>query len=197
MFHKSLRLPLVGALCFVLCTLPAIAHAQDTAKPAIDDSRSNAATRLFIDACVTNIGDEHKVKSWASDHHLRPLQAGFTNTILQGKSGNAWSASNALGDFIVVSEAPAQCSVWARKANSRLSVEHFKKLVDNVKRPGLLVSLNSDEAFDADHSTFHVLTYTIAKDDASPGLMMEAITSESASASAQVRLKLAQVNVVR
>jgi hypothetical protein len=42
-----------------------------------------------------------------------------------------------------------------------------------------------------------VLTYTIAKDDASPGLMMEAITSESASASAQVRLKLAQVNVVR
>ncbi|KMZ12058.1 hypothetical protein BHUM_06348c [Candidatus Burkholderia humilis] len=126
---------------------------------------------------------------------IRPLQAGFTHTILQGKAGNAWSASNALGDFIVVPEAPAQCSVWARKANSRLSVQHFKKLVNDVKRPGLLVSLNSDEAFDADHSTFHVLTYTIAKDDASPGLMMEAITSESASASAQVRLKLAQMNV--
>jgi hypothetical protein len=197
MFQKCFRRRLSRAAPLLLCAFAAQTHAQDTARPALDDSRSNAATRLFIDACVTNVGDEHKVRTWANDHHLRPMQAGFTHTVLQGKAGNAWSASNALGDFIVVSEAPAQCSVWARKANSRLSVEHFKKLVDNVKRPGLMVSLNSDEAFDADHSTFHVLTYTIAKDPASPGLLMEAITSDSASASAQVRLKLAQVNAER
>ncbi|WP_444859528.1 NMCC_0638 family (lipo)protein [Cupriavidus pinatubonensis] len=151
---------LTVALVSVL-TAATTSFAQSTA-----EKQSNAATRLFVDACITNGGDEAKTKTWVRDHHLRPFDPAYLPKLLHGKAGEVWSASNQIGDFLVVIETPGQCSVWARR-----------------------------RSVSSANSTYHVVAYTIVKDGADHGMLQEAVTSDSANAEVQVKLKLAWVKI--
>lgn len=180
---------LTVALVSVL-TAATTSFAQSTA-----EKQSNAATRLFVDACITNGGDETKTKTWVRDHHLRPFDPAYLPKVLHGKAGEVWSASNQIGDFLVVIETPGQCSVWARRADANLSMQHFQRIIRGVERPGLTVRLETDRSVSSANSTYHVVAYTIVKDGADHGMLQEAVTSDSANAEVQVKLKLAWVKI--
>jgi len=175
---------LTAALASVL-TAPTTSFAQSTA-----EKQSNAATRLFADACIANGGDETRTKNWVRDHHLRPLDPAYLPKVLHGKTGEVWSASDQVGDFLVVIETPGQCSVWARRANANLSMQHFQRIIRGAERPGLTVRLETDRSVSSGNSTYHYVAYILVKDGADHGMRQEAITSDSTNAEVQVRLKL-------
>ena len=179
------------ALALTLLAVSPISKAEITS----DDARSNAATRLFLDVCATSLGDERKAKEWVTEHQLRPLAPAFAEKVLQGKPGEVWSASNSIGDFLIVTQSPQQCSVWARKANARLSDEQFQKYVHGVERPGLRVSLQSDREVEGKDGRYRLVAYTIARENAGSRILLEAITSDSPTAQVQVKLKIAQVKL--
>lgn len=165
------------------------------AEVASDDARSNAAMRLFLNVCAVNLGDEQMAKEWVTEHQLHPFAPAFAEEVLQGKPGEVWSASNPIGDFLIVIQSPRQCSVWARKANARLSGEQFQKYVTGVERPGLSVKLQSDRKVEGKDGRYRLIAYTIARENAGSGVLLEAITSDSPTAQVQVRLKIAQVKL--
>ncbi|GJH08362.1 hypothetical protein CBA19CS11_06010 [Caballeronia novacaledonica] len=181
------------ALALALIATFAASNAQSS--PTQDDPRSNAATRLFLEVCANNIGDERKVRAWVADRGLQALAPALAEKVLQGKAGEVWSASNGIGDFLIVAQSPQQCSVWARKANTRISFEQFQKYVHDVERPGLTVSLHSDREVEAKDGRYRVVAYTIARENAGSAFLLEAITLDAPTAQVQVRLKFAQVKL--
>lgn len=165
-----------------------LSFAQGVSSIPQPDQQANAATRLFMDACAANLGDEPKLKAWIRENKLRPTDPSFSQKVLQGQSGEVWSATNQVGDFLVIVGSPYRCAVWARRANARLAVENFQKLVKGVERPGLSVSLEKDQEFQGQGGKYRQVAYMLKKQGSAAGWAMLATTSESAAAEVQVRL---------
>lgn len=179
------------SLFVILFLFSSISNAQSITQP---DQQANVATRLFMDACTANMGDEPKLKAWILQNKLRPTDTAFSQKVLQGQPGEVWSATNQVGDFLVVVGSPFRCSIWARRANARLAVENFQKLVKGIERPGLSVNLEKDQEFQGRGGKYRQIAYKLKKQGSVAGLVMLATTSESATAEVQVRLTIAVAN---
>jgi hypothetical protein len=181
---------------FVLATAvlsSSLSFAQGVSNIPQADQQANAAARLFMDACTANLGDEPKLKAWIRQNKLRPTDPGFSQKVLQGQPGEVWSATSQVGDFLVVMGSPYRCAVWARRANARLAVEHFQKLVKGVERPGLSVNLEKDQEFQGQGGKYRQVTYMLRKQGSIAGWVMLATASESAAAEVQVRFTVSAV----
>jgi len=169
----------------VLCST--LSFAQDISTIPQADQQANAAARLFMDACVASLGDEPKLKAWIQQNKLSPTDPAFSQRVLQGKPGEVWSATSKVGDFLLVIGSPYRCAVWARRANARLGLEHFEKLVKGIERPGLSVNLEKDQEFQGQGGKYRQVAYILRKQGSMTGWAMLATTSESATAEVQVR----------
>ena len=169
----------------VLCST--LSFAQDGSTIPQADQQANAAARLFMDACVASLGDEPRLKAWIQQNKLSPTDAAFSQRVLQGKPGEVWSATSKVGDFLLVIGFPYRCAVWARRANARLGLEHFEKLVKGMERPGLSVNLEKDQEFQGQGGKYRQVAYILRKQGSMTGWAMLATTSESATAEVQVR----------
>ncbi|CAB3743373.1 NMCC_0638 family (lipo)protein [Paraburkholderia rhynchosiae] len=171
------------SLMFSLC-----AAAQNL--PAGPVAQSNAATRLFADLCIPAAGNSAKLNELAKQYNLRTVDALFSQKILKNRPGMVWSASNSLGDFLVISQANNSCSVWARRADAATSIQQFKRIITGVERPGLQVNVVDDRDVNGQGGTYHYVAYFLSKTGQTKGMYASIGVSTSSSAEAQVRLRL-------
>ena len=169
----------------VICS--SLSFAQGVSNLPQADQQANAVARLFMDGCTANLGDEPKLNEWIRQNKLRPTDSGFAQKVLQGQPGEVWSATSQIGDFLVVVGSPYRCAVWARRANARLAVEHFQRLVKGVERPGLSVTLEKDQEIQGQGGKYRQVVYMLRKQGSAAGWAMLATASESAAAEVQVR----------
>lgn len=188
---------LFHAMTLVLLSMSSVSGAQSGVNAASSEAQSDLATRLFWEVCFGSAGDENGARNWVRSHNLRLVDPASAAKVLNGKPGEVWLATSSVGDFVVILNSPRECSVWARHANSDLSMQQFQKLVHGVARPGLTVKKNVDAQLSGRAANYRMVGYTIATDGADGGIFAEAITSDSRAASVQVRLKVAPVKVTQ
>jgi hypothetical protein len=181
---------LILAISLSCCSF---ASANDLSNTSQADQQANAAARLFMDACVASLGDEARLKAWVRGNGLISTSPGFSKKILRGQSGEVWSAKNEIGDFLVIIGLPYQCAAWARRANARLAIEHFQRLVKGVERPGLSVKLEKDQELQGQGGIYRQVVYVLRKQGSVTGWAILATASESAAAEVQVRFTVSPV----
>ncbi len=162
------------------------------AKGADSSDQANYVTKLFMDTCVPNLGDNKAVSEWSQKNKLVRADAEFSKAALKGETGEVWGASNSIGQFLIVLTGKWHCSTWARTANVQLVNENFITLVKGVERPGLTVLPHVDKEFDGAGGKYRQLGYLLKKDGAH-GWLMLATTSNSKQAEVQVRLTISPV----
>ncbi|MPW23481.1 hypothetical protein GCT13_43800 [Paraburkholderia sp. CNPSo 3157] len=170
-------------LMFSIC-----AAAQNRAAGPV--AQSNAATQLFADLCIPAAGNSAKLNELAERYKLRTVDASFSQKILKGGPGTVWSASNSLGEFLVISQANNSCSVWARRADAETSIQQFKRIITGAERPGLQLKVVDDRDINGQGGTYHYLAYFLSKTGQTKGMYASIGTSTSSAAEVQVRLRL-------
>jgi hypothetical protein len=88
MFHHRIILTAI-----LIIAAPAFAVA--------DKPNANFALRLFIDACVPNMGQPDKTRAWAAERHLQEVSAPAALEVFvgAGTKGSAWAVPSSLGSF--------------------------------------------------------------------------------------------------
>jgi hypothetical protein len=183
LFHQTALL----ALLFALAPLSAVA----------DDPRANAVLRLFIDACVPNMGQPDKIRGWAQDQHLQEISAPAALGLFvgAGTKGAAWSVPSPLGSFALsirgITEA---CAVWARAADPDDVAAGFKKLMEGVSRPDLDVGIDSDTTATTPSGQVHSTVYHVWPSSGTSGYAFTLLTAERPGGAFQASIQVASAS---
>jgi hypothetical protein len=171
-----------------------IAFASRTA--LADDAPATFMTRLFVDACLANVGKPEKVRAWALKKKLTEISTPSALGVFvgPGNGGAAWAIPTSFGSFALsIRGSSHACAVWARTADPREVEANFKKILDGVARPGLVVKIVKDENVQGPIGQIRTLIYSVssAGDDEHGGLYTLQ-TSEKAGGAYQATLQAAK-----
>jgi len=176
----------------MLMAVALMAATNAFADPAADQvSRSNAATNLFMEFCIKSNGDYNQLRGIAAQYHLLLVSPEFAPRFLAGKTGRVWSATNSLGEFVIIGAEDNSCQIWARRADAETSIQHFNRIISGVARPGLVVRRYKDDPLETKDGTYRMIVYMMRREDQEVGMLASIIASQSSTAAVQVRLKLA------
>ena len=190
--HKStLGLVAMVALC---CGPARAADPGQTSDPA-----ANTVVRMFMSACIPAAGQPDKVREWAAAQHLQPIASPAALEIFVGPGGKgaAWAMPTPDGHFALSIRGTTQaCAVWAQKADPAAVEDDFRKIIDGVKQPGLVVTADKDLTQPSPYGKARVLIYNIAGEIGHSGLEMTMMTAEKPGAAFQASLQMARVAAI-
>lgn len=162
------------------------------------DPAAQFATKLFIDACIPNMGRPAQVREWAQAHQLNQIDnpAALGVFVGPGANGAAWAIPAAQGSFALSIRGTTQaCAVWARTADPKELLTNFRKVVEGVKRPGIDVSVDKDETSPSPSGDAHVLVYSVAAPDAPTRFLFTLLTAERPGGAFQASMQVAQASM--
>jgi hypothetical protein len=176
---------------FVLAsvTLVAICRSAFAADPA-----ASFVVKLFIDACVPNIGQPANVRAWAEKHSLPTITnpAALRIFVGEGNKGTAWGLPADSGSFALSIRGTTEaCAVWARTADPSEVQESFKKIIEGVKRPGVEVKVEGDTHSPTPVGDVHTLLYSVAGPSGPNGLLFTMQTADRPGGPFQASLQVA------
>ena len=140
---------------------------------AAADASASAFTKLFIDACVPNIGRPDGVRAWAAAQGLVAItEPAALDLFVGGGDGSAWDVPSAAGRLVLSVRGRTQgCSVWARTAETTEVRADFVQLMEGVRRPGLTVSESADSHKPTPFGDYNVLSYEVTAPGARQGFV--------------------------
>jgi len=130
-----------------------------------DDPSANFVTRLFINVCIPNVDKPDNVRAWALERKLSAVtaQPALDVFVGPGDRGAAWALPTSYGSFALAIRGTTQaCAVYARAADPADVESDFKKILDGVARPGLVVKIVQDTTTPGASGTIHTLIYSVA-----------------------------------
>jgi hypothetical protein len=149
--------------------------------------------RLFITACIPNVGQPEHVRAWAADQHLEAIRNPIALNVFVGSGGNgaAWVVPSALGSFALsIRGSTEACAVWAKAASPGDVETLFRRLVEGAARPGVDVSIVKETRDQSPFGTIHTLIYSISGTEKQrAGLLYTMQTTEHAGGPFQVSLQ--------
>ena len=158
-----------------------------------EEASANFVMRLFITACIPNVGHPENVRAWAADQHLEPFRNPMALNVFvgSGENGAAWVVPSALGSFALsIRGSTEACAVWAKAASPADVETLFRKLVEGAARPGVDVNIVKDTREQSPYGTIHTLIYSIAASETQrAGLLYTMQTTEHAGGPFQVSLQ--------
>lgn len=160
-----------------------------------DEPNANFVLRLFIDACVSNIGQPEKTRAWAAERHLQEVSAPAALGVFvgAGTKGSAWAVPSSLGSFALSIRGTTEaCAVWARTADPAEVAVGFKKLMDGVKRPGSDVGIDSDTTTSTPVGQARSLVYHVWPSSGSAGFAFTMLTAEHPGGAFQGSIQVAR-----
>lgn len=163
--------------------------------PAAADPAANFLTKLFVSACVPNLSQPTKVREWAEEHHLAPIQSPAALGVFVGPGGNgaAWAVPALVGNYALSIRGTTQaCAVWARAANPNDVLSSFKKLVEGVKRPGIQITVDKDTISPSPVGNVHVLVYSVSAVNVPASFVFTMLTAERTGGVFQASLQVAK-----
>lgn len=160
-----------------------------------DDPNANFVMRLFIDACVANMGQPDKTRAWAAERHLQEVSspAALEVFVGSGAKGSAWAVPSPLGSFALSIRGTTEaCAVWARTADPTEVSAGFKQLIEGVKRPGLDVGTDSDTSASTPAGLARSLVVHVWPASGPAGFAFTMLTAEHAGGPFQASMQMAR-----
>jgi hypothetical protein len=131
-----------------------------------DDPAASFVARMFMDVCIPNVGRPENVRAWALEKKLAEIPAGrvaFDVFVGPGSGGAAWAVPMSFGSFALSIRGTTQaCAVYARAANPAEVESYFRKILEGVARPGLVVNIVKDSNDSGPTGTIHTLIYRVS-----------------------------------
>lgn len=161
------------------------------------DPAAQFVTKLFINACVPNLGRPAKVREWAQAHRLAQIDrpAALAVFVGYGANGAAWAIPAVQGSFALSIRGTTQaCAVWARAANPDEVLANFRKLMKGIKRPGINVTVEKDETSPSPSGKAHVLIYSAAAPSMPTRFLFTLLTAERSGGAFQASMQAARAS---
>lgn len=178
---------MLRTVLFILLSLANAAMAQESAQD-IGVRRAAFAAELFMESCFAHLGDGKALTRWVRSRGYGQTDPAFSKAVLQGDPGVVWSASNDIGDFVILQKLDGNCEVWARRAHGQAAAESFEKAIRDARRPGRRIERDPDRAIEAGGVAYRQIAYFMQQEGAAGGWLLVAIVSDSDRADVQVRL---------
>jgi len=159
------------------------------------DVGAEGLTRIFIDACIPNMGELEKVRLWAQQQHLTEIQnqPALNVFVGSGTEGAAWAVPTGAGNFALAIRGKTQgCVVFGQKADPAEAQAYFRKLVEGAKKPGLNIKVEKDETSATPAGVAHMLAYDIWAESAPKGFVFLMMTVEHPNAAFQAWFEVAR-----
>ena len=162
---------------------------------AVADPAAQFLTKLFIAACVPNMGQPTNVREWAQGHQLAEIQnpVALAMFVGPGDKGAAWAIPAAQGSFALSIRGTTQaCAVWARAADPAETLALFQKLIDGVKRPGIEIAVDKDSVSSTPVGDAHALAYNVTAPNAPTSFEFTLVTGERPGGAFQASMQVAK-----
>ena len=159
-----------------------------------DDPAANFVTRLFTEVCIPNLGQPDNVRAWADQKKLSPIDNPEALRVFVGggNKGAAWYLPSRLGSFALSIRGTTEaCAVWAREANITEVDTIFRKIMEGVKRPGLEVSIASDNKTVTASGNTRTVVYQVRATNQSKGFLFTLLTAEKSGGVFQITIQAA------
>ena len=147
----------------ILSSLLVVGIASTTA--VADDASASFVTRLFINVCVPNVGQPENVRAWALERKLTEVTALSALEVFvgAGDGGAAWAVPTSFGSFALSIRGKTHaCAAWARAADPVEVEGNFRKILEGVTRPGLIVKVVKDANAPGPTGVIHTLIYAVS-----------------------------------
>jgi len=107
-----------------------------SALPARAEDPAHEVVGLFVQSCLRHVEDPDDLKAWiAATPQLQKLPKQQADGFLLGKRGDAWSASNDTGQFVLIVFGDDTCTVMAQMASADQVSLLFSEYVRRKKLP--------------------------------------------------------------
>ncbi len=176
----------LGAIGLLLC-LPTPAQAAD--------DRAAFLVKLFVAACVPNMGNPDGVRGWAAAKHLAQITAAGPLQLFAGPGdrGAAWAVPTQFGKFALSIWGETQaCAVWAQAADPTEVEADFKTIVEGVRRPGITVRVDKDATTETPVGRARELVYNVIPPGAAFGYEFILLTAERSGGAFQASIQVAK-----
>ena len=142
---------------------PLVAFALVFGVPARADEPDMGARQtigLFMQACVSQLGDILAVRTWLEDRHVPHMAEGGALHFLDGKAGVVFDASNKTGRYGLTTLDNGLCDVFADRAKAS---DVIPLLEATLKAGGLTVIRLKDD-FETEDTRRHHYDYLVIRD---------------------------------
>jgi hypothetical protein len=161
------------------------------------DDRAAYLVKLFIEACVPNMGNPDGVRAWAVDKHLGQISEAAALAIFvgPGNHGAAWAIPTQYGKFALSIRGTTQaCAVYAHAADPTEVETDFKTIVESVKQPGIRLRVDKDATTDGPAGRARALAYNMIAPGAPSGYEFIMLTAERAGGAFQASIQVAKAS---
>jgi hypothetical protein len=152
------------------------------------DPAANIVTRIFMDACIPNMGKPEQIRAWAASKHLPPITADAALALFVGPGthGDAWAVPSDAGNFALSIRGTTEgCAVWARTADPGEVETLYKKVIEGIKRPGIDITPAGKA---------RSLVYLVKAQGTPVGFVFTMLTAEHPGNAFQASLQVAESN---
>jgi hypothetical protein len=161
-----------------------------------DDASASFVTRLFINVCVPNVGQAENVRAWALEKKLAEVTSPSALEVFvgAGDGGAAWAVPTSFGSFALsIRGRTHACATWARTADPVEVEGNFRKILEKVARPGLVVKVVKDANAAGPTGVIHTLVYAVSNaGDEGRGYLYTLQTAEKTGGAFQATLQAAK-----
>ncbi len=183
--------PALMAICAVaslFCSAP---------KANAADDRAALITKLFISACIPNMGNPDGVRAWATAQRLAQIEAAAPLEVFVGPGGKgaAWAVPTPYGNFALSIRGKTQaCAVWAQAAAPAEVEGYFKTIVEGVKQPVIKIRIDKDATDETAAGRVHTLVYNVIAPGAPSGYEFTMLAAERPNAAFQASIQVAKAS---
>lgn len=146
------------------------------------DPNANALVRHFGAACVGRVGSPDQVREWAAKSSLPPITNPemLRSFVGDGGKGAAWELPSPTDKHfaLAIRGASEACAVYAEAADPQEVERLFRKLIEGVKRPGLVVLTERDEAVPTKTGSGREITFFITNEEGKRGHIYSLIAAD-------------------
>ncbi len=111
--------------------------------PTLAEDQARIAFNLYLQGCVTRVGEAEAQRRWAREGQLKPVAD--ARRYLKDKPGQAWLGPDSMGLFVLVSFDDGACQVWAQRADIDALAVSMDRLARGPGRPGTDVVKEIDQ----------------------------------------------------
>jgi hypothetical protein len=154
----SARLAAVACAIAILAATPARAQ-HAAAASAAAEAGAGQVVGLFMQTCVTYVGNPDGLRKWAQQNGLQPMPADEQQKFLYGLPGKVFDASTRNDKIVLISEDGGSCSALAESANGPAVIEALERAMHSL-HVTFTVTLDSE---DTQEKALHHREYAAAQ----------------------------------
>jgi len=161
-----------------------------------DDTSASFLTLLYSKVCVPNVGQDEKIRGWAREKKLAEVTAPAARDIFvgAGDGGVAWAVPMSFGSFALSIRGDTHaCATFARAVDPAMVESYFRKILEGVSRPGLVVKVVKDSSETGPNGTIRALIYSVSTEkNVKRGNLYTMVTNERTGGPFQATLQAAK-----